>query len=150
MKGTDLKTFKIYTAGKMGGLSYETQMRWRLELERLIKAKTDQNVVFIHPPEYYTYGAEYHKKESEVMEWDLNQVKSSDIVVFDLSTISSSVGTIMELATVGAMNQFGYKHIYAVGVGPSNTDHPWIPLSLTRQEDSLEDAADYIVTYLLV
>ena len=145
-----LKTFKIYTAGKMGGLSYDDQMYWRHKLEELVKERTYKNVVFVHPPEYYTYGATKHKTEHETRMWDLSQVKSSDVVVFDLTTISDSIGTLMELATVDAMNQFGYKSIYAIGVGIPNTDHPWINDCLLRQEYTLEDAADYIARYLLV
>lgn len=145
-----LKTYKIYTAGKMGGLSYEDQMYWRHKLEDLVKERTYKSVEFVHPPEYYTYGAAHHKTNHEVRMWDLSQVKSSDVVVFDLTTISDSIGTLMELATVDAMNQFGYKSIYAIGVGSADTDHPWVEDCLLRREDTLEDAADYIARYLLV
>ena len=51
-----MRTYKIYTAGKMGGLSYEEQMGWRLELEVELRAKYDyggRNARFIHPPCYY-------------------------------------------------------------------------------------------------
>lgn len=47
------KTFKIYTAGKMGGLTYSQQTDWRLKIEKLIKERTSANVVFIHPPLFY-------------------------------------------------------------------------------------------------
>lgn len=144
------KVFKIYTAGKMGGLTYEQQMGWRKHIEELIKAHSDANIVFVHPPEFYQYGENLHKSEKEAMDWDLSQIKDSDIVVVDLSTIADSIGTHIELGVVNAMNQFGYKHIHVVGVGTPNTDHPWLSLSLLRQEDDLEDAADYIVDYLLL
>ena len=145
-----MKTYKIYTAGKMGGLPLYQQMEWRMKLEQLVKTQTNEIVQFIHPPMFYTYGGNKHKTDDEVREWDLAQVRDSDIVVFDLSTISSSIGTIMELATVAAMNQFGNKHIFAVGVGKPDTDHPWIGSCLIRQEDTLEDAARFILDYLLV
>ena len=134
----------------MGGISLYQQMEWRMKLEQLVKNQTNESVRFIHPPVFYTYGEDLHKTDSEVREWDLAQVKDSDIVVFDLSTISSSIGTIMELATVDAMNQFGYKHIFSIGVGKPDTEHPWITSCLLRQEDTLEDAANYITNYLLV
>lgn len=142
--------YKIYTAGKMAGLTYDEQMEWRTKLESLVKSKTDKLVTFVHPPQYYQPGSEIAKKADEARIWDLSQVKSSDIVVFDLSNISSSIGTIIELGTVEAMNQFGYKHIHAVGVGVPDTDHPWIKSSLLRWELMVEDMADYIVNFLLV
>lgn len=142
--------YKIYTAGKMAGLTYDDQMEWRTKLESLVKSKTDKPVVFVHPPQYYQPGSGIEKKTDEARIWDLSQVKSSDIVVFDLSNISSSIGTIIELGTVEAMNQFGYKHIHAVGVGVPDTDHPWIKSSLLRWELMIEDMADYIVNFLLV
>ena len=144
------RTFKIYTAGKMGGLTYEQQMGWRKQIETLIRNRSDANVVFVHPPEFYRYGENLHKSEAEAMEWDLAQIKDSDIVIVDLSTIADSTGTHIELGVANVMNQFGYKHIHIIGVGKPNTEHPWIPLCLLRQEDELEDAADYISDYLLI
>lgn len=144
------KTYKIYTAGKMGGLTFAQQMDWRVKVEKLIREKSDKSITFIHPPMFYTYGEQLHKNETEVMDWDISQVKDSDIVIVDLSTISDSIGTHIELGVAKAMNEFGYRHIHIVGVGKANTDHPWISLCLLRQEDTLEEAANYITKYLLV
>ena len=145
-----MKHFKIYTAGKMAGLSYEEQMGWRKEIERLIRQKTEANITFIHPLAYYRYDKTEHKSEREVKSWDLNQVKDSDIVIVNLSDIADSIGTHYELGVIDAMNSFGYKHIYVIGVGKPNTNHPWIDLTLLRQEDNFEDAAEYVVNYLLL
>lgn len=32
----------------------------------------------------------------------------------------------------------------------ANTEHPWVSLCLLRQEDTLEEVANYIAKYLLV
>lgn len=144
------KTYKIYTAGKMGGLTFAQQMDWRIKIENLIREQTDKQITFVHPPMFYTYDEQLHKTESEVMSWDISQVKDSDIVIVDLSTISDSIGTHFELGIAEAMNEFGYKHIHIIGVGKSNTDHPWISLCCLRQEETLEDAAKYIVNHLLI
>ena len=144
------KTYKIYTAGKMSGLTFAEQMDWRVRIEKLIREKSDKLITFIHPPMFYTYGEQLHKNETEVMEWDISQLKDSDIVIVDLTTISDSIGTHIELGVAKAMNEFGYKHIHIVGVGKANTDYPWIPLCLLRQEESLDEAANYIARYLLV
>ena len=143
------KTFKIYTAGKMGGLTYSQQTDWRLKIEKLIKERTSANVVFIHPPLFYRYGENLHKNESEVMEWDLSQIRDSDIVVVDFEDISDSIGTHIELGFIKAINEFGNKHIFVIGIGKPNIDHPWLSLIPLRQEDTIESAADYISTYLL-
>ena len=144
------KIYKIYTAGKMTGLPYEEQMVWRKELERVIKNKTHAEIVFVHPPEFYTCGAKLYKTTHEIRAWDLSQIRSCDVAVFDISTISSSVGALMELATVDAINHFGYKTIYAIGVGKLDTDHPWITDCLLRCEDTVDAAAEYIAKFLLI
>lgn len=145
-----MKTFKIYTAGKMSGLTYEDQMAWRNRLEDAIRNRTNADVCFIHPPLFYSYEVKLHKSEREIFEWELSQIKSCDIVVFDLSTIHDSIGTLMELSFAKAANDSGYKNINIVGFGKLNTNHPWIPLCLLRQEESIENLADYISAYLLI
>ena len=132
----------------MGGLTYAQQMKWRNQLESMIRTRTNKNITFIHPPMYYQYDD--NCDESEKMKWEISQIKDSDIVVVNLSTISDSIGTHIELGIIEAMNQFGYKHIHVVGLGNPDTDHPWIPLSILRQEETIEDVADYITEYLLV
>lgn len=102
----------------MGGLIYEEQMRWRLDLQKAIEKYTDKNVMFIHPPKFYQYDENYHKSEREVMDWDINHR--------------------------------GNKHIYVIGIGKTECKHPWVDLCLHRQEDNVEDAAEYIVDYLLI
>lgn len=144
-----MKNFKIYTAGKMSGLSYDDQMDWRRELERRVRTISD-NVVFIHPPHYYRYGAGMHKSEREAMVWDLSQIRDSDIVVVNLENIGSSIGTHMELGFIEAMNQMSTKHIHLIGFGKPDVEHPWLNEVLLRREDTLKQAAAYISAYLLV
>lgn len=130
-------------------------MGWRMELERLVRHKASDAglpyyIVFVHPPHYYRYGEGLHKSEREAMQWDLAQVRDSDIVVADMSSIADSVGTHMELGYAEAINQIGSKHIHIIGVGVPIHDHPWLREVLLRQENTLEEAADYIVNYLLI
>lgn len=141
---------KIYTAGKMSGLTYEEQMNWRYKIENEIESKTDQLIKFIHPPLFYNYLEPTHKTEREVMDWDLEHLKDCNIVIVNLNEISKSIGTHFELATATTINTLGNKHIYVVGFGSPNEElHPWIELSLHRREDTIEDAVDYVVNYLL-
>lgn len=144
-----MKNFKIYTAGKMSGLSYDDQMDWRRELERRVRTISD-NVVFIHPPHYYRYGVGMHQSEREAMVWNLSQLRDSDIVVVNLENIGSSIETHMELGFIEAMNQMSTKHIHLIGFGKPDVEHPWLNEALLRREDTLEQAAAYISAYLLV
>lgn len=141
---------RIYTIGKMSGIPYEKQMGWRNKIEHAIRDRTDGNVVFIHPPLFYNFESMNYHCESEIKEFDLAKVQESDIVVVNLDQIESSVGSIYEIATACAMNDFGNKHIFVIGIGDASNLHPWIQCSLTRCEKNIESAADYISTFLLV
>lgn len=145
-----MKSIKIYTAGKMSGLSYDEQMSWRENFERIIKIRITKNIELIHPPRFYNYENRIHKNEREVKEWELNHLRDADIVVVNLDGINSSVGTHYELSFVDAINSFGNKHIYVIGIGNTDNLHPWINLSLFRVEHTIEDAVEYIATHLLI
>jgi len=143
-------SIKIYTAGKMSGLSYTEQTAWRIDFEEALLSKASCKVTIVNPPMYYNYLSQNHNSEAEVKEWDLNQVRDSDIVVVNLQGIESSIGTHFELGFINAINSFGGKHIYVVGIGNPKKLHPWIDLSMFRCEPDVESAADYIANYLLV
>jgi len=141
---------KIYTAGKMSGLTFDQQMNWRNKVEVELRQRTDKPLTFLHPPMFYNYEHNHHHTEAEVKRWELNQLRTCDIVVVDLNGIESTIGTHYELSFVDAMNMFGNKHIYAIGIGSVRGTHPWIALSMHRVEPTIEDACDYIVKYLLL
>lgn len=132
----------------MGGLSYIDQMKWRNDFESILRSRSDKSLTFVHPPMFYQYGDTVNEREART--WEISQLKDSDIVVVDLKTIMDSIGTHIELGVIEAMNEFGYKHIHVIGIGKPNVNHPWIQMGILRQEDTLEDAADYISTYLLI
>lgn len=143
-------SIKIYTAGKMSGLSFAEQTDWRSAFEKALLSKASRPVTVVIPPMYYNYLSQNHNSEAEVKEWDLNQIRDSDIVVVNLQGIESSIGTHFELGFINAINSFGEKHIFVVGIGNSENVHPWIGLSMFRCEPDIESAADYIANYLLV
>lgn len=143
-----MKTYKIYTAGKMGGLTYNQQMKWRKDFENILCSRCDKDLIFVHPPIFYQYNDEADEREAR--EWDISQLKDSDIVIVNLSNIADSIGTHIEIGIVEAMNEFGYKHIHLIGVGEPNTYHPWIQMGMFKTVKTVEEAADYISTYLLL
>ena len=83
-----MKEYKVFTSGKMGGLTYNEQMEWRLNLENLVFGLTEKKVKFIHPPEFFDYDFPDQKTAKE---WEINQIIDSDIVVIDLTWIKSGV-----------------------------------------------------------
>lgn len=83
-------------------------------------------------------------------EWEINQVMDSDIVVYDLSNIKDSIGTHIEMGIVQAVNRLPGKHIATIGIGKPDTDHPWIKTSMFYQVADIEEAADFICTYLIL
>ena len=142
---------KIYTAGKMSGLTFEEQMQWRSVFEYKLKKISDEVLVFLHPPLYYNYESPpLHKSEAEIKEWELNKIRECDIVVVNLDGINDSIGTHIELGLINAMNMFGNKHIYVIGIGDATDKHPWIQSSLLRVEPDIDAACNYINDYLLV
>ena len=145
-----MKTYKIFTAGKMGGLSYDQQIAWRREIEDLIRKATTKSVAFVHPPMFYHYKENDPQNDVESMNWEISQLIDSDIVIVDLSTISGSIGTHMELGVIAAVNKVSSKNIYVVGFGKPDIEHPWIKNGVFHSEETAEDVADYIVNYLLI
>ena len=142
-----MERYKIFTSGKMSGLSHLEQMEWRRKLEQTIRLKTDKKITFIHPPLFFDYD---FSDQRAAKEWELNQIMESDIVVFDLSNIKDSIGTHIEMGVIHAVNRLPGKHITTIGIGKANTDHPWIKYGFFYSVDDIEEAADFIVTYLLI
>ena len=145
------RTFKIFTSGKMGGLTFEQQMKWRMNLEIEIKKRIEKlanppKVVFIHPPEFFDYE---FPNQDIAKEWEINQLMDSDIAVFNLSNINDSIGTHMELGIVYAANKLSpNKYITTIGIGKPDTDHPWIKTFCCLDDEKA--AAEFITKYLLL
>lgn len=147
-----MKEYRIYTCGKMSGISFEKQMQWRKTIEEYIKDKYDGSdiIKFIHPPLYFNYEHVMHKSEREILDWEMMQLHDCDIVIVNLEEINSTVGSHMEIGAVQGINRFGDKYIYVVGIGEDNNLHPWIKETCNRIESNYSDAATYITEYLLV
>lgn len=152
----DIDVCKIYTAGKMHGLTLDEQMDWRNEVEGAVREAFEtfwapRKYFFVHPPLFYSYETTEQQSEKEIKDWELAQLRDCDIVVVNLDGLQSSVGTLYELATVDAVNSSGGKHIFVIGIGGDDIQlHPWVADTLHRREKTCEDAAKYIVQYLLM
>jgi len=146
---------KIYLAGAIG-CYYREEDRvshpsaWRNRATVLL-----DGFECFDPTMYYKYDADLHKTEKEVMNFDLNNLRSSDLVLVNLKDITKSEGTIQEL-------MFAWlNHIPIIGFCDSKdgempedirTLHPWIVEEIDRIEygdKALEFALDYICTFYL-
>lgn len=141
---------RIYTAGRMKGISLEEQMEWRIRLKDELEINWEKKFVYIMPPTFYNYAQKVHKTEREVKEWELSQLAKCDVMVVNLDDIEKSIGTITELATAVAVNNLTDRHIYIIGIGENKDLHPWISDSIFRFEPDVESAAEYISDYLLI
>ena len=141
--------YRIYTCGKMKGLTYEEAMSWREKVELEIRFLTDK-AMCIHPPRYYSYQEQNQKTEREIFEYELSQVKNCDVLIVNLADIEQSVGSCFEIATAVAANNMGGHHTYIIGIGSPAGHHPWILESCMRIEPDEHSAAEYIAGYLLL
>ncbi len=142
---------KIYTCGKMNGISFQEQMEWRSNIEHEVKIRTyySADVKFIHPPMFYNYEENNHQSEREILEWEMAQLHDCDIIVVNLDGIEDTTGSHMELGAVQGINRFGDKHIFVIGLGKDENLHPWIRETCIRIEEDYAKAAEYITEYLL-
>ncbi len=142
---------KIYTAGKMSGLSFEEMNDWRVKLKEILTAYADfsnTNIKVVNPVDFYNFETKRHQNELEVEEFDLAHVVSSDIIIVNLEGLNSSIGTIIELHDARYHNKipviaFGNKTTY-------DELHPWVKNDITRVEETIYDVAAYIKDFYLV
>jgi len=137
----------------MKGLSFEEQTKWRKDFKnKIIEIFNDYwewPPEIISPPDYYNYDFPSHKTEREVKQWELNNLSKCDILVVNLKDCCTSVGTIFEIATADFLNKRG-ANISIIGIGSTEDIHPWVLDCFLRIEDTIEDACEYIESYLLL
>ena len=145
-----MKNIKIYLAGKMGGLSFEESNEWRRKLKSMIFRRTFYSQIrptVINPNDFYNFKEPTHKSEREVMQYDLNHVRSSDIIVVNLDGINTSIGTAIELYAAAQLN------IPVLAWGTSEewkNTHPWLKECISRVESDANDLCNYIFEYYFI
>lgn len=144
------KYYKIYLAGKMSGLSHEEMNFWRYYISNLIKKYADMSdyrVSIINPVDFYNFNEKRHKTEKEVMQYDLDHVRSSDVIIVNLDNVNTSVGTCIEIYEANRLN------IPVLAFGCKNnieTLHPWLTECIRRIDDSMEDLVNYFYEFYLI
>ena len=144
------KYLKIYLAGKMSGLDYDTMYQWRNHTKILLLLegeKAGYNIEVINPVDFYNFEETIQQSDKEVEEYDLAQATSSDLIVVNLEGLSSSDGSKIEL------HDCNYHHripVIAFGdIQLYNNLHPWIKNDITRVEPDIQGVVDYITNFYM-
>jgi len=141
-----MKKFKIYLAGKMSGLTFESMNNWRVEADKLLKDESYTSIHTINPVSFYNFEMSPDSyTDKEVMKFDLKMVADSDVILVNLSD-PNSIGTAIELYSA---HDILNKPVIGFGLNNNNPCHPWMKLCLTKECKSLPDAIDYIIDYYL-
>lgn len=135
---------KIYLAGKMSGLSFEEMNGWRTKATQMLH-RHDDMIRIENPCLHYNFenALEMKATDLEIRNYDLWLVRNCDVVLVNLD-YQGSIGTAIELFEA-------YEHCRIPVIGyrtVEQPDHPWIQCSVTRECASLEDAIDYILTFI--
>ena len=140
-------TIKIYLAGQMSNLTYDQMNSWRVELKHMLLKSAEMSGVkikVINPVDYYNFQNPRHKTEREVMDYDLNHVKSSDIVIVNLYGLNDSRGTGHEIyeAFRSGIPVLAFGNIYEY-----KNVHPWDKECITRVDWTKEELIEYITDF---
>lgn len=147
-----MKPLTIYLAGAMSCCSsFEEMNAWReYANEKLQDASniTGYPVKIINPVSYYNFEELKHQNEREIMQFDLNKVKSSDLIIVNIEGLNTSIGTAIELYEA-------YKRdIPVIAYNPNgkfdySKIHHWLQCYVTRVEDNMFKLADYISEFYM-
>lgn len=141
-----MKSLDIYLAGAMSGLSFEDMNSWRELLKVTLKKVSDFagcQINVTNPVDYYNFKEKKHQNEREVMQFDLNKVKSSDLIIVNVVKLNNSIGTAIELYEASK------RDIPIIAYNPNgeidyNTIHPWLQCYISRVEEHAFVLSEYV------
>ena len=141
-----MENFKIYLAGSMCNSTWEEQTKWRKQIrEAILFGDYDytKKPVFFDPTQFYNLVEKRHKSESEVMEFDLYNLRSSNLVIVNFNN-PNSIGTAMELATAKEIR------IPVIGLNKDGKElHPWLESSCNRICNDMRELVSHVVEFYL-
>lgn len=125
--------------------------KWRDDVKEFFDKYSD-NFKIINPTDYYSYGKNYHKSDSEVFRFDLRKVRNSDIVLVNLNDIRKSIGSCIEVyeAHKSDIPVIGFLDEELPVEVMIKLIHPWIYCCVDRIEsgkNSMINACKYINVY---
>lgn len=129
----------------MTGKTFDEMNSWRMDIKHCLEF--NDGVQVINPCDYYNFENPTHKSEREIMDFDLMHVISSDLIIVNVEGLNGSVGSIIEIYEA----RFNHK-IPIIAFGSRTTYenlHPWIKECISRYEESMDAAVDYVCNYYL-
>ena len=149
-----MERYEIYTAGAMEAYDGTGKANeWREKVKDYFE-NSFRNVFIINPVDFYSYGSNLHKTESEIFRYDLFRLKKAHVVLVNLDCIRKSIGTCIELyeAFKSGIPVIGFIDKELNREGLIKEIHPWIYECITRIETgkyAREKAIAHIENYYL-
>lgn len=143
---------QIYTSGAMEAYANTDKAeKWRGEVKYFFDNYCE-NFKIVNPTDYYAYGKNYHKTDSEIFRFDLRKVRESDLVLVNLNDVRKSIGTCFEIyeAYKNGIPVIGFLDVELPMKEMIDLIHPWIYCCVDRIEtgkDSMVRACRYIKEY---
>ena len=144
-----MRELKIYLAGKMGGLDFESMNQWRKRIKNnlnFVAEYRDYRLNVVNPVDFYNFESVRYQSDREVKEYDLAHVLSSDLIIVNLEGLATSDGTKYELHDARKSNipviAFGEYKLY-------EELHSWTKDNITRVEKNMEDVVEYIKDFYM-
>lgn len=138
-----MEKFKIYLCGGMSGLNMSAQNEWREACkEWLLKQETNYKLTVINPCDYFNFVNKRHISEREIMNYDLNHVRTSNLLLTYFNS-PNSIGSAIEMYLAKEL------HIPVIGINKGEEIHPWILECVDRMFDNEKDALEYIKDFYL-
>jgi hypothetical protein len=128
----------------MSGLTLDEQVQWRSTCKEWLESReSNYHVNCINPCNFFNFFDKKHKTEKEIMNYDLNHVRTSNLLLTNFNS-PNSIGSAIEMYLAKEL------HIPVIGVNENNYEiHPWILECVDRMFDNMKDALEYINDFYL-
>ena len=141
-----METFRVYECGGMSSLDWDSQNAWRESAKEWLEhLECNYKVKVINPCSYFNFKTVNHRSEREVMNFDLNQVRSSNLILVNFND-PRSIGSAVELFVAYE------NHIPVIGYCKDKDTiiHPWLLEYVDRMCLDLKDSLKYIANFYLL
>lgn len=138
-----MKSFRIYLAGAMSGITYAQSNEWRVYFKTTLE-EMYAKVFCFNPNDYYKCEEDVPQEiEVEAMRFDLHNLRNSNLVICNMNH-PESLGTMTEIAIAYE------RRIPILMLNENNkTLHPWQIAMADKVFDSREDLMMYVCKYYL-
>lgn len=144
-----MRTIRIYLAGGMGKFgkdNFEESNKWRTYCKNTLENfEGNYRAEVINPNSYYNFvdNPRRYVSEKEIMEFDINKVRSSDLIICNFND-PKSLGTMAELAIAYE------RRMPVIGLNEDSYElHPWQIEMCTRIFYNIDEMLDYVEDFYL-